>query len=182
MNNNKKTAFISLIGLILVSCSGRGGTEHTVISSAESGVDSGSDTMDETSTGTVQSGSNDSTVYSSSSKVSLLSSTDSSGSTSIPSSNTVYYTVSIYQSYLIPDKGVYGNPRFDTSVKAEAKKPLYTTSEEMQDLEGRCRESYHPNGGMYSKVCFFTDETCQTFISTSTIVNSDMCIYYYCVG
>lgn len=96
---------------------------------------------------------------------------------SLPAS---HYTVSIYQSYLIPGKNIYGNPRYDFSMTVEAGQPLYSTVDELHDLLDSCDESYHPNGGAYGVYGFYQDETCQLSISRAFTVNSDMNAYYYC--
>ena len=175
MRKTNRLFYIFFLILLLASCTIEGGNEQLIISEDES-LGSSLDTALGASSESVA------PEESLSSPVISLQVSSSLEATSSSSYGRVYFTVSIYQSYLIPDKGIYGNPRFDTSVMAEAKKPLYTTVEEMQELEYQCRESYHANGGAYSRVCFFTDETCQTYVNRNTIVDSNMNIYYYCIG
>lgn len=167
MRKTNRLSYISFLGLLLASCAIEGeltiSEDESLGSSLDTSLGASSESMAPEESLSSQASS-------------------SSEGTSSSSDGRVYFTVSIYQSYLIPDKGIYGNPRFDTSVMAEAKKPLYTTVEEMQELEYQCRESYHANGGAYSRVCFFTDETCQTYVNRNTIVDSNMNIYYYCIG
>ena len=89
------------------------------------------------------------------------------------------FTVSVYQSYLMPD-GRYGNPRFDFSFESEAMKPLYTNAEEKEEIASRCRARFAPIGGAYSIHYFFIDPECEKRTSYDTIVERDMPIYYYC--
>ncbi|MBO4541492.1 MAG: hypothetical protein J5736_05910 [Bacilli bacterium] len=100
---------------------------------------------------------------------------------SLPATSS-HYTVSIYQSYLIPGKNIYGNPRYDFSMTVEAGQPLYSTVDELHDLLDSCDESYRPNGGAYGVYGFYQDETCQLSIGPTFTVNSDMNAYYYCKG
>ena len=89
------------------------------------------------------------------------------------------FTVSVYQSYLMPD-GRYGNPRFDFSFESEAGKPLYTNADEKEEIAYRCRAKFAPHGGAYSIHYFFIDPGCEKRTSYDTIVERDMPIYYYC--
>ena len=90
-----------------------------------------------------------------------------------------YFTVSVYQSYLMPD-GRYGNQRFDFSFESEAGKPLYTNADEMNEIVYRCRAKFAPIGGAYSINYFYIDPGCEKHTSYDTIVERDMPIYYYC--
>ncbi len=118
--------------------------------------------------------------------VQASSSTEKSSSEKpLPSSSaTIYYTVSIYQSYYIEEKGEYGNPRFDTSVTREAGQPLYKNIKESHDLSGLCRPIYHPNGGdgAYGMDCFFLDKACKKYVTSDFVINENLSIYYYCYG
>ena len=100
-----------------------------------------------------------------------------------PSSSTaVHYTVSIYQSYYIEEKGEYGNPRFDTSVTREAGQPLYANISEKHDLMDLCTEVFRPTGGdgIYDFRAFFEDKRCRTAIGYKYYITSDVSIFYYC--
>ena len=164
---------IALGALAIASCSingqGSGESASSVCSSGEPFFSSKGENEDGSSDAS-------SSLPSSSSHISSLSSLESS------SDNKVYFTVSIYQSYLIADKGVYGNPRFDFAIKVESGQPLYSTVEEQQSLEDMCRESYRPNGGAYHLAGFYLDEACRQFITPQMLVESDMNAYYHCEG
>ena len=95
-------------------------------------------------------------------------------------SSSAYYTVSIYQCYLLSAQGTYGNPRYDFSVTVQAGEPLYATVEECHALLDSCNESYRTNGGIYGLYGFFSDVTCKRDIPYSFKVTSDMNAYYYC--
>ena len=96
------------------------------------------------------------------------------------SSATVYYTVSIYQSYYIEKEGRYGNPRFDTSVTREEGEYIFNTVEEMQELEMLCCPFSPHSGGLYATAGFYIDQECTKQIPFGVKVDSDMRIYYYC--
>ena len=111
------------------------------------------------------------------------SSLEEESSSSLRRTNVTYYTVSIYQSYLIRDKGVYGNPRFDFSVRIEAGKPLYATHDELHDLIRECTPNYRSNGdGAYFIDAFYSDEGCKRFINVQAPVISNTKAYYFCTG
>ena len=95
-------------------------------------------------------------------------------------SSSAYYTVSIYQCYLLSAQGAYGNPRYDFSVIVQAGEPLYATVEECHALLDSCNESYRTNGGIYGLYGFYSDVTCKRDIPYSFKVTSDMNAYYYC--
>lgn len=164
---------IALGALAIASCSingqGSGESASSVCSSGEPFSSSEGENEDSSSDAS-------SSLPSSSSHISSLSSLESS------SDNKTYFAVSIYQSYLIADKGVYGNPRYDTTIRAESGRPLYSTVEEHQAIKDQCTESYRPNGEAYNVLGFYLDETCKQYITNQVLVESDMTIYYYCKG
>ena len=166
MRKQKKLVYIAFTAIILTSCSFPEQGSESCSSASES------------------------LILSSASESSEPSSSDSSSAT-LPSSkerppfkissNSGYYTVSIYQCYLLPGKDTYGNPRFDFSVTVEAGQPLYSTPDELNDLLSECNEIYNPNGGMYQIWGLYSDEACKHFISYSNYpINRDMNAYYYC--
>lgn len=98
-----------------------------------------------------------------------------------PSSSTaVHYTVSIYQSYYIEEKGEYGNPRFDTSVTREEGQFLFKDTKEEHDLRGICRPDYRGLGQIYFMFAFYKNEKCRERIIDGFAVDADLSIYYYC--
>lgn len=129
-----------------------------------------------------------SSALSSSAKPSVQASSSTEKSSSekplLSSSAAVHYTVSIYQSYYIEEKGEYGNPRFDTSVTREAGQPLYKNVKEIQALEECLGPEYYSIGGsgLYELIGFFLNDKCTISIGYSQIVNSDMDVFYYCRG
>lgn len=99
------------------------------------------------------------------------------------SSQSDYYTVSIYQVYWVSSKETYANPRFDFSVTVEAGQPLYSTTDERHALLNQCNVVYNPSGGAYSVNGFYSDEACKHIINGSYYpINHDMNAYYYCQG
>ena len=126
------------------------------------------------------------------SSISLSSESSQSESSSIVSSSEessssddkVYYTVSIYQSYL-PYADLYyrTGTRFDTSIKVEAGKPLYTTTEEGREFY---RTNMHPvydaRGGAYFVAYLFYDEECTEHLGFGVPIESDSTFYYYLDG
>lgn len=134
----------------------------------------------------------ESLILSSASESSEPSSSDSSSATLRSSkerppfkisSQSDYYTVSIYQVYWVSSKETYANPRFDFSVTVETGQPLYSNPDELNDLLSECNEIYNPNGGMYQIWGLYSDEACKHFISYSNYpINRDMNAYYYCQG
>ena len=99
------------------------------------------------------------------------------------SSQSDYYTVSIYQVYWVSSKETYANPRFDFSMTVEAGQPLYSTTDEYHALLERCDVIYNPNGGAYFVNGFYSDEACTRFINGSYYpINRDMNAYYFCTG
>ena len=168
MRKAKHLSYIAFLSLMLASCAVGGGQESMAISEEScqaSSSDASSQSVDDVSA--------------------LSGSTMSSRSSRERnpfslSANSSHYTVSIYQSYLIPGKNIYGNPRYDFSMTVEAGQPLYSTVDELHDLLDSCDESYHPNGGAYGVYGFYQDETCQLSIGRTFTVNSDMNAYYYC--
>ena len=126
------------------------------------------------------------------SSISLSSESSQSESSSIVSSSEessssddkVYYTVSIYQSYL-PYADLYyrTGTRFDTSIKVEAGKPLYTTTEEGREFY---RTNMHPvydaRGGAYFVAYLFYDEECTKQLGFGVPIESDSTFYYYLHG
>ena len=111
---------------------------------------------------------------------SIVSSSEESSS----SDDKVYYTVSIYQSYL-PYADLYyrTGTRFDTSIKVEAGKPLYTTTEEGREFY---RTYMHPvydaRGGAYFVAYFFYDEEYTEQLGFGVPIESDSTFYYYLHG
>lgn len=98
-----------------------------------------------------------------------------------PSSSTaVHYTVSIYQSYYIEEKGEYGNPRFDTSVTREEGQFLFKDTKEEHDLRGICRPDYRGLGQIYFMFAFYKNKKCRERIIDGFAVDADLSIYYYC--
>ena len=107
--------------------------------------------------------------------------TDSSSEPAPSSSAVVYHTVSIYQSYYIREKGCYGDPRFDTSVKREDGQVLYKDAKEQNALFAVCGPTlHHIIGGWYEMNGFYKDEWCTDYISWAFVVKADLSIYYYC--
>lgn len=193
MKKRKSLVSIAFISVTLASCYiERQGSEHSS-SDAESLFSSFSETQESSSSKSYGwrsvprsrfSDESESSEEQSGHRPSLPLSQDSSSSFNGAhiSIAKVYYTVSIYQSYLIPDKGVYGNPRFDTSVEVEGNKPLFSTREEHRWLEDQCRPIYYSAGEVYFVNSFFLDETCQTRVKASFVLNSDVNVYYYCTS
>lgn len=122
----------------------------------------------------------ESSLNSSLSEESSISSLEESSS----SDDKVYYTVSIYQSYL-PYADLYyrTGTRFDTSIKVEAGKPLYTTTEEGREFY---RTNMHPvydaRGGAYFVAYLFYDEECTEQLGFGVPIESDSTFYYYLYG
>ena len=124
-----------------------------------------------------ESSSESSTAYSSRAAESPSSSSEPAPS----SSAVVYHTVSIYQSYYIREKGCYGDPRFDTSVKREDGQVLYKDAKEQNALFAVCGPTlHHIIGGWYEMNGFYKDEWCTDYISWAVVVKADLSIYYYC--
>lgn len=126
------------------------------------------------------------------SSISLSSESSQSESSSIISSleessfldDKVYYTVSIYQSYMpYADALNRTGTRFDTSIKVEAGKPLYTTTEEGREFY---RTYMHPvydaRGGAYFVAYLFYDEECTEQLGFGVPIESDSTFYYYLHG
>ena len=108
-------------------------------------------------------------------------SSESSAAPEPSSSSVVYCTVSIYQSYYIREKGCYGDPRFDTSVKREDGQVLYKDAKEQNALFAVCGPTlHHIIGGWYEMNGFYKDEWCTDYISWAFVVKADLSIYYYC--
>lgn len=162
---------IAFLGTIISSCS-VGGSRESLSLSEES---------EPASSLGVPPQSSDDASFSSSPTMSSSRSSRERNPFSLPATSS-HYTVSIYQSYLIPGKNIYGNPRYDFSMTIEAGQPLYSTVDELHDLLDSCDESYRPNGGAYGVYGFYQDETCQLSIGPTFTVNSDMNAYYYCKG
>lgn len=108
------------------------------------------------------------------------SSSESSAKLESSSSTTVYYTVSIYQSYYIEKEGRYGNPRFDTSVIYEAGQILFSSVDEKNALADRLRPVFHPTGGTYVVDYFYPDTECSKRIPYGLVIEDDLSIYYRC--
>lgn len=110
---------------------------------------------------------------------SIVSSSEESSS----SDDKVYYTVSIYQSYL-PYADLYyrTGTRFDTSIKVEAGKPLYTTTEECQEFYHNLHPVYDARGGAYFVHYLFYDEECTEQLGFGVPIESDSTFYYYLDG
>lgn len=181
MKRDGKIVIIALVGFVLASCSIEGGHQHLIISeeddSASSlGASSTNDSSSESMTSEEEHSSN--TSYTLSSKLTP----PRSGVFPFSSAEKTFYTVSVYQCYYVQSSGTYGNPRFDFSLQAEANKPLYSGSNDVASLRTRCHPVYTPIGGTYTVNCFYSDEQCQRFISSMTMVISNMNIYYYCDG
>ena len=169
MRKTNNLSYIALLGLMLASCTVGGGQESMAISE-ESGQASSSDASSQTV---------DDVSALSGSMMSSRSSRERNPF-SLPAS---HYTVSIYQSYLIAGKNIYGNPRYDFSVIVEAGKPLYSTPDELNDLIAACNEVYVSGGGAHFVNGFYSDEACERFINyTFFTINSDTKVYYYCNG
>ena len=152
MRKTSNLSYIALLGLMLASCSfGERGSES---SSMPSGSQALSSMQTEAESGGPSS-SHPSSVSTRSSRSSY-----ERNPFSIRSSS-AYYTVSIYQCYLLSAQGTYGNPRYDFSVTVQAGEPLYATVEECHALLDSCNESYRTNGGIYGLYGFFSDVTCK---------------------
>ncbi|MCR5092303.1 MAG: hypothetical protein K6B51_06375 [Bacilli bacterium] len=158
---------VAALGLVLSSCVGK--VSSSVASSApevNSSEQVPSSTLSSSAKPSVQASS--STEKSSSEKPS-------------PSSSTaVHYTVSIYQSYYIEEKGEYGNPRFDTSVMREEGQFLFKDTKEEHDLRRICRPDYRGLGQIYFMFAFYKNEKCRERIIDGFAVDADLSIYYYC--
>ena len=121
---------------------------------------------------------------SSESSQSECSSIVSSSKESSSSDDKVYYTVSIYQSYL-PYADLYyrTGTRFDTSIKVEAGKPLYTTTEEgLEFYRTYMHPVYDARGGAYFVHYLFYDEECTEHLGFGVPIESDSTFYYYLDG
>ena len=168
MRKAKHLSYIAFLSLMLASCSVDGSSESLSLS-------------EESDSGSVLSlpSSDDVSVPADSTASSSRSSRERNPF-SLPAS---HYTVSIYQSYLIPGKNIYGNPRYDFSVTVEAGQPLYSTPDELNDLIAACNEVYVSGGGAHFVNGFYSDEACERFINyTFFTINSDTKVYYYCNG
>lgn len=176
MSKTKRLSNMAFLGLLLSSCTIEGGHEHLIFSE-----ESGSESSLSSASASVSSEISD--IASSAPEASTPEASRPSSTASLSSSdNRVYYTVSIYQSYYIDETMTFGNPRYDTSVKVEAGKPLFETSDEARALRSKCHEVYTPSGGTWFIDGFFIDETCTQYITSYMLVESDMNAYYYCHG
>ncbi len=126
------------------------------------------------------------------SSISLSSESSQSESSSIVSSSEessssddkVYYTVSIYQSYLpYADALNRTGTRFDTSIKVEAGKPLYSNGEEGQQFyHTYLNPVYDARGGAIFEGYLFHDEECTEWLGYGVPIESDSTFYYYLKG
>lgn len=95
-----------------------------------------------------------------------------------------YYTVSIYQSFYLPDKDKYGDPRYDIKYKVEAFAPFYKDVDAFRELKSQCHPSlefnYSHPGGAAVMVGFYYDVTCKREIMYGDPVTANTSIYYYC--
>ena len=182
----RKSLFkIAFFAIALASCSFGGRGSETVLLAPESvsfcsaPAESGESVASSLISSSRHKSSRSSTSQSPHSS-SLSSSSNSAASSSSP--NKVYQTVSVYQCYYIPSQDKYGNPRFDLRVKAEKGEPLYSGDNLVGTLLRELKPDYAPIGGSYAEIGFFVDEACTVFATNETIVESDMNIYYYCLG
>lgn len=181
----RKSFKIAFLAIALTSCSFEGRVSETVSLASESV--SFSSALAESDESVASSSFSSSRHESSRSSTpqslhSSLPSSSSSPESSSSSPNKIYQTVSVYQCYYIPDQDKYGNPRFDFRVKAEKGEPLFSGDNLSGTLGRKTRPVYTPIGGSYSEIGFFVDEACTVFATNETIVESDMNIYYYCLG
>ena len=171
MRKQKKLVYIAFTAIVLASCSFN-----------EEGSESSSSVSESP---TLSSASSETASSESTSSDSSLA-TQSSSKERPPfkiSSQSDYYTVSIYQVYWVSSKETYANPRFDFSVTVEAGQPLYSTVDERHALVGQCNEVYNPSGGAYFVDGFYSDEACKHFINYEYYpINRDMNAYYFCTG
>jgi len=95
----------------------------------------------------------------------------------------IYYTVSIYQSY-IPQPDAMGRTgvRFDTALKVEEGSSLYSSVQEHQSFYDKIRPLYTAYGGAYSVIYLFYDPECTEFLEHGTQILSDSTFYYYLKG
>lgn len=171
MRKQKKLVYIAFMATILASCSFNEEGSESSFSVSESPTLSSASSETESSEAT-----------SSDSSLTTLPSSKERPPFKI-SSNSGYYTVSIYQCYWISGKEAYGNPRYDFSVTVEAGQPLYSTTDEYHALLERCDVIYNPNGGAYFVNGFYSDEVCTRFINGSYYpINRNMNAYYFCTG
>lgn len=94
----------------------------------------------------------------------------------------VFYTISIYQSYITDDRVIYKEPRFDINLTYEAGQVLYETADEKHALGDLLHPVYHPTGGTWGLAYFCFDIKCTEWIGYGFAVNEDMSIYYFCYG
>ena len=174
MKSRKHVKTTVFVALMLVSCSFDQNQASSSLSTASENTTALSSSKNEKSEIT------NSSLSSSDVRSSPLPSSKPASSSSLDGK--IYHTVSIFQSYYVEEDGAYGNPRFDFSVKIEEGKPLYANSNEHDALTRQCNEIYHPNGGYYLCVGFYSDVTCTSYITSYMLVESDMNAYYYCEG
>lgn len=100
------------------------------------------------------------------------------------SDDKTYFTVSIYQSYVgRPDALGRTGIRFDTSVKVEAGKPLYSNGEEGQQFyHTYLNPVYDAHGGAIFEGYLFYDEECTEWLGYGVPIESDSTFYYYLKG
>ena len=100
------------------------------------------------------------------------------------SDDKTYFTVSIYQSYLPYADLLYRTGvRFDKSIKVEAGKPLYSTTEEGREFYRTYIDPvYSARGGAYFVHYLFYDEECTEQLGYSVPIESDSTFYYYLDG
>ncbi len=93
----------------------------------------------------------------------------------------VYYTVSIYQSYVRrPDAMGRTGIRFDNSVQIESGLPLYRTTEEGRDFYHQYMHPlYRSYGDAYNIFYLFHDQECRDLYEYGSPILSDMTFYYY---
>ena len=93
----------------------------------------------------------------------------------------VYYTVSIYQSYVRrPDAMGRTGIRFDNSVQIESGLPLYRTTEEGRDFYHKYMHPlYRSYGEAYNIFYLFHDQECRDLYEYGSPILSDMTFYYY---
>lgn len=171
MRKQKKLVYIAFMATILASCSFN-----------EEGSELSSSVSESPTLSSVSSEAESSEATSSDSSSATLPSSKERPPFKI-SSQSDYYTVSIYQVYWVSSKETYANPRFDFSVTVEAGHPLYSTVDEHHALLNQCNVVYNPSGGAYSVNGFYSDEACKHIINGSYYpINHDMNAYYYCQG
>ena len=154
--DSKLFVVLSLLGLILSSCSNDGqGSEASSYETESSSIE-----------------------------VSSSSEAKTSKTSFSPRDRRTVYTVNIYQCFYYPDEKRYGTPKFDIQVKYEMFEPFFEDADAFRKLKSQCHPSgefyYSHPGGAYIMIGFFYDVTCKHEIMYGDPVTSNSSIYYYC--